>query len=65
MKLKEQLRKPFDCIKPETLNELSEIAENFAVGFMEWTLKNQDMEFDAESNVDGLKQLLEIYKETL
>jgi len=65
MKLEEQLRIPFDCIKPETLNELSEIAENLAIGFMEWTLKNQDMEFDAESNVDGLKQLLEIYEETL
>jgi len=41
------------------------IAENFAIGFTEWILKNQDMEFDADSNEDGIKQLLEIYKKTL
>jgi len=63
MKLEEQFKKLF--LKGHNVDDFVEIAENFAIGFMEWTLKNQDMEFDAESNVDGLKQLLEIYEETL
>jgi len=58
MKLKEQLRKPFDCIKPETLNELSEIAENFAIGFGKWLSDNN-------TNEGTIEQLLQIYEETL
>ena len=40
----------------------TENSETFAINFLKWTLENQDMEIDAESNIDGLKQLLEIYK---
>jgi len=81
MKLKEQFRKPFDCIKPETLNELSEIAENFAIGFAEWIKINFALHQKREkycalissvlwkANEPTIlyseKELLEIYKKTL
>lgn len=54
-----------NCDSRKPIQKLVKLSDNHAIGFMEWTLKNQDMEFDADSNVDGLKQLLEIYKKQL
>lgn len=46
-------------------SDCAQIAENFAIGFMEWALKNQDMEFECDDTINGVKQLLEIYKKKL
>ena len=39
-------------------NECYEVAEDFAIGFAEWLLKNYD-------GIKSVKELLEIYKKTL
>lgn len=61
MNLKEKLCEPFGGLKTETVNELVEIADEFASGFAEWLkLPSQRNEFF--NDLKTTKELLEIYK---
>jgi hypothetical protein len=57
MKLKQKLCKPFDGLKKETANELEKIADDYAVNFGYWILRN----FNNYGPHDE-KELLEIFK---
>ena len=60
MGLRQQLCEPFDGLKNETIDELEKIAENFAIGFVEWC-ENLGIDHCDKTT----KELLEIYKKTL
>ncbi len=58
MTLREKLCEPFDGLPTKTVDKLERIAEEFAIGFLDWNFdKGQWM----TKNLD-LKELLEIYK---
>ena len=61
MTLKEKLCEPFGGLKTETVNELEQIADDFAIGFAKWLL-NERTGFNRETET---KKLLEIYKKQL
>ena len=75
MTLKEKLCEPFGGLKTETVNELEQIADEFAIDFAEWCDENYfrigSTSFWAESLFDEkaiaykTEELLEIYKKTL
>ena len=63
MTLKEKLCEPFGGLKTETVNELEQIADDFAIDFAEWF-------FDKNWNKNILstfefKKQLEIYKKEI
>ena len=61
MTLKEKLCEPFGGLKNETVNELEQIADDFAIDFADWIrvchLKRRSYDFD------NIEELLTIYKE--
>ena len=67
MNLKEKLCEPFGGLKTETVNELEQIADEFAIEFANWThnLRNEcekdSAEYNKWKNISN-KELLEIYK---
>ena len=62
MTLKEKLCKPFGGLKTETVNELEQIADDFAIGFADWYLKKSE-KYDSYLKLkNDTKKLLEIYK---
>ena len=73
MTLKEKLCEPFGGLKTETLNDLEQIADDFAVGFVEFSINyNYHPMHKVWIRCDKMineklstKQLLEIYKKTL
>ena len=62
MTLKEKLCKPFGGLKTETVNELEQIADDFAIGFAEYCLKFDNLKNESTYLIE---QLLKIYKKTL
>jgi hypothetical protein len=69
MTLKEKLCEPFGGLKTETVNELEQIADEFAIGFDNWKYNNciyfvgwKILLGDKYPNTYSVKELLEIYK---
>jgi len=62
MTLKEKFKKLI--FKDFTINQLEQIADDYAIDFAVWLMSNPDLEFEYEddNHTDGLKQLLEIFK---
>ena len=56
MNLRQKLCDPFGGLKTETADKLEQIADEFAIGFAEWTWGKKDL------LVVNSKELLEIYK---
>ena len=70
MTLKEKLCEPFGGLKTETVNELEQITDDFAIGFAEWTFINFPNQYKVHQykEKDGFyttKKLLEIYKKEI
>ena len=72
MTLKEKLCEPFGGLKTETANELEQIADDYAIEFVEWITNekskyaimygNQQKRFATVRKDYTTKQLLEIFK---
>ena len=62
MTLKEKLCEPFGGLKTETVNELEQIADDFAIGFADWHLNISMGDDYAKFEENTTKELLEIYK---
>ena len=58
MNVRQKLCEPFDGLKIETINELENIADDYAIKFMEWYF-DLDNEYIAMLSA---KKLLEIFK---
>ena len=65
MTLKEKLCEPFGGLKTETVNELEQIADDFAIGFADWMISKAEKYNSYLCLIKDYKELLEIYKETL
>jgi len=61
MKLEEQIKEKFPFTNSEYIKEYVEVAENFAIGFIDWCRNNGRRELGGKTTIE----LLEIYKETL
>ena len=65
MKLKEKLCEPFGGLKTETVNELEQIADDFAIGFADWMICKAE-KYDSYLKLkNDTKKLLEIYKKEI
>ena len=61
MKLQEKLCVPIGRFVSHTAEELEEIAEEFAIGFTDWCVKNE-LFYSIQYGRIETKELLELYK---
>ena len=62
MTIKEKLCEPFGGLKTETVNELEQIADDFAIGFADWMICKAEKYNSYLCLIKDYKELLEIYK---